>query len=433
MKLLFEHADILTKENGELCVWKDAYLGVEDERICCLSKTAPADARDYSRRNFQNKLLIPGFVNGHCHSPMTLLRGLGSDLPLQSWLFDHMFPTEDRLRPEDIRRGSALAILEMLSCGTTSFSDMYFMCDETIEACIEAGIKANIGRPVQSFDESEPYKENTRAKESFALYRRWNGADHGRILVDFSIHAEYTCTENLARGYAEDCAKIGGRMHVHLSETKSEHEECIARRGCTPTEWLEKTGVLQIPTAAAHGVRLTDEDIALLAARGASVVHNPTSNMKLGSGFCPVQKLMDAGVNVALGTDGAASNNNLNMLEELHLASVIHNGFACDAEIMPPRTTLQMAAENGAKMQGRPDTGTLEVGKRADIAAIDLCAPHLFPNLDEPALLCYSAQSSDVCMTMVDGRILYENGGFLTVDREKILAEAKKSAAYLYE
>ena len=138
-------------------------------------------------------------------------------------------------------------------------------------------------------------------------------------------------------------------------------------------------------------------------------------------------------MNVALGTDGAASNNNLNMLEELHLASVIHNGFACDAEIMPPRVTLQMAAENGAKMQGRPDTGTLEVGKRADIAAIDLCASHLFPNLDEPALLCYSAQSSDVCMTMVDGRILYENGEFLTVDREKILAEAKKSAAYLYE
>ena len=431
MTLYLTHADILTQEKGGYRTLHDACIGVRGGRIVFLGEKAPQeDGAQY--RDFSGKLLIPGLVNAHCHSPMTLLRGLGSDQPLDTWLYDYMFPTEDRLRPQDIRTGSALAILEMLACGTTSFSDMYFMCDETIEACIQAGIKANIARPVQCFDESERYADNTRAKESIALFKRWHGAQDGRIRVDFSIHAEYTCTEQVARGYCEDCQKYGASLHIHLSETKKEHQACLARYGVTPAQWFARAGAFASPVMAAHGVYVTAQDIELLAAHGATVMHNPTSNMKLGSGFCPVQKLLDAGVNVCLGTDGAASNNNLNMLEELHLASVIHNGFACDAQVMPPRTTFAMATQNGARMQGRPDTGALCVGKCADIVAIDLGAPHLFPRLDDMALLCYSVQASDVCMTMVDGRILYENGVYYTLDREKILHDAKESAAYLF-
>lgn len=432
MKTLFEHVDILTENETGYVQIRDGYLGVDGATICYIGQEAPADAYD-QKRNFKNKLLIPGMVNGHCHSPMTLLRGVGSDKPLQTWLFDYMFPTEDKLRPEDIRVGTQLALLEMAATGTTSFSDMYFMCDETIEACIQAGMKANIGRPVQCFDESESYADSTRAQDSFRLYNEYNGAADGKILVDFAIHAEYTCKPHIVKAYAEDCAKLGGRMHIHISETKSEHDECIGRHGKTPTQFFHDLGAMEnLHLMAAHGVYLTDEDIAIIAEHHGSVMHNPTSNMKLGSGFAPIEKMVKAGVNVALGTDGAASNNNLNMFEELHLASIIHNGFNTNAEILPAQEVFAMATKNGAKMQGRENCGALVVGNRADIVAIDLDKPHLYPNFDALATLCYSVQGADVYMTMVDGEVLYENGAYLTLDYDRILFDAKKSIDYLY-
>ena len=221
-------------------------------------------------------------------------------------------------------------------------------------------------------------------------------------------------------------------MHIHLSETKSEHEGCIEKYGKTPAQWMNDLGVFEVPCAAAHCVWVTAEDRALLRRKGVSVIHNPTSNMKLGSGFAPVPQLLEEGVNVALGTDGAASNNNLNMLEELHLAAVIHNGHCQDAALLSAPQVLTMATANGAKLQGRGDTGTLEAGKRADIIAIDLSAPHLFPHLDTAGLVVYSAQASDVCMTMVDGQVLYENGEYLTLDKERVLYEARAAVKRLY-
>ena len=221
-------------------------------------------------------------------------------------------------------------------------------------------------------------------------------------------------------------------MHIHLSETKSEHDTCIEKYGKTPAQWMNDLGVFDVPSAAAHCVWVTEEDRTLLRQKGVSVVHNPTSNMKLGSGFAPVPQLLTEGVNVALGTDGAASNNNLNMLEELHLAAILHNGYHRDAALLPAGQVLEMATVNGARLQGRDDTGTIEAGKRADIMAIDLSAPHLCPHLDTVGLAVYSAQAADVCMTMVDGRVLYENGEFLTLDKERVLYEARAAAKRLY-
>lgn len=431
MKTLFTGADILTLVDGKLTVIRNGYLGVDGDRIDYVGSVRPIEPYD-TARVFTGKMLIPGLINTHCHAPMTLLRGQGSDEPLDIWLTQYMFPTEDKLRPEDIRSGSKLAILEMLSTGTTSFTDMYYINDETIDACLEAGIRANIARPVQEFDPSAQYENNHRAKESFDLFRRRNGDGNGLIKIDFSIHAEYTCTEAAARGYCEEAKSLGASMHVHCSETKKEHEESIIRRGMTPARWFESVGAFDMPAYAAHCVWVTDDDMQIFKNHNVSVMHNPTSNMKLGSGFAPIEKMHSLGINVTLGTDGAASNNNLNMFEELHLASIIHNGYLVDAVVMKPEYTLMMATLNGAKLQGRNDTGALLPGYKADIVAIDMDKPHLYPNPDPLASLCYSVQGSDVCMTMVDGRVLYENGEFKTLDRERIMREAKRSCEYLY-
>ena len=383
-------------------------------------------------KDMSGKLLLPGLVNAHTHAAMTLLRGVGTDLPLQRWLFDSVFPVEGHMTAEDIRAGTALALLEMLACGTTSFSDMYFFPWEAAELVEQCGVKANLCYPVQAFDPAEPYEKNESARKLERFYKDWHNAAEGRIRVDGCLHAEYTCNPHVAAGTAAWCRQNGVRMHIHLSETKSEHDTCIEKYGKTPAAWMNDLGVFDVPCAAAHCVWVTAEDRALLREKNVSVIHNPTSNMKLGSGFAPVPELLVEGVNVALGTDGAASNNNLNMLEELHLAAILHNGYRHDAAILPAAQVLDMATTNGAKLQGRDDTGAIEAGKRADIMAIDLSAPHLVPHLDTAGLAVYSAQAADVCMTMVNGKVLYENGEYLTLDRERILYDARAAAKRLY-
>lgn len=394
--------------------------------------TERPEGRFDCEKDMSGKLLLPGLVNAHTHAAMTLLRGVGTDLPLQKWLFDSVFPVEGRMTAEDIRAGTALALLEMLACGTTSFSDMYFFPWEAAELVEQCGVKANLCYPVQAFDPAEPYEKNESARKLERFYKDWHNAAEGRIRVDGCLHAEYTCNPHVAAGTAAWCRQNGVRMHIHLSETKSEHDTCIEKYGKTPAAWMNDLGVFDVPCAAAHCVWVTESDRALLREKNVSVIHNPTSNMKLGSGFAPVPELLAESVNVALGTDGAASNNNLNMLEELHLAAILHNGYRHDAAILPAAQVLDMATINGAKLQGRYDTGAIEAGKRADIMAIDLSAPHLVPHLDTAGLAVYSAQAADVCMTMVDGRVLYENGEYLTLDRERILYNARAAAKRLY-
>ena len=431
MKTLFRNADILLFENGIYNVIKNAYLAVDGDRISYIGKDIP-DGNFDTEKDMTGKLLMPGLYNCHNHCPMVLLRGVGSDLPLNEWLFDKVFPIEDKLTAEEIYAGTNLALLEMLACGTVSFSDMYFEPQVTAKTVAESGMKANLTRPVQSFDPNEEPKDSFRIAQSLELYDEWNKAENDRILIDFSIHAEYTCTEKIARAYSEECNKRGGLMHIHLSETVKEHNECKEKYGKTPTQWFNDIGTFDSRAFAAHCVTLEDSDMDIILNKGVNVVHNPSSNMKLGSGFARVQKMLDMGINVALGTDGAASNNNLDMIEEMHLASIIHNGYMQDATVMNADTVIKMATLNGALLQGRNDCGDLKVGNKADIIAISLDKPHLRPVIDEKALVTYSAQSSDVCMTMVDGKILYENGEYTTLDKEKIYYDIEKAVKKLY-
>ena len=431
MKTLMKNCDIVASDSSGFYVLKNAFCGIEDDKICYLGETQPTEKYDYVK-DMGGKVLFPGLINTHCHAAMTLLRGIGSDLPLQEWLFDHMFPTEDKLRPQDVKAGSQLAIMEMLSTGTVSFSDMYYFCEDTAEAVLESGIKANICRAISAFDPNEAYEDSYRVKEALKLYDTYHNAGNGRLKIDLSLHAEYTCLEHIVKAHSAKCKELGAIMHVHVSETKSEHDNCVEKYGKTPTEWFRDLGAFDSPALAAHCVWCTDNDLEILKAYNVAPIHNPTSNMKLGSGFAPIQKMNSLGLTVGLGTDGAASNNNLNLIEEMHLASIIHNGYHNDPIIMKPAEVLKMATINGARIQGRTDCGSIAVGNKADIIALNFDGPHMLPAFDPLTMLCYSAQGSDVAMTMVDGKVLYENGEFLTIDKEKVYADVKQSLKHLY-
>ena len=426
MRLLLTNCQILKPDWTVI----EGYLGIDGDTICYIGEDNPQE--EYDRyKNLHGAIVMPGLINCHTHSPMVLMRGVGSNLPLQQWLFDTVFPIEDKLTAQDVAAGSRLALLEMIASGTTSFSDMYFFPWETIAAVGASGLKANVCRCIQSFSPAEVPADNRQIPESLDLFRNFHMAHEGRIRVDFSIHAEYTCQSQIVEAYSAICKEHGGRMHLHLAETAKEQQECIDKYGMTPAAWFEKLGTFDSPAAAAHCVALTEEDMQILKRHNVSVIHNPSSNMKLGSGFAPIRRMLDLGLNVTLGTDGAASNNNLNMFEEMHLAALLHNGYHQDPTHITVQDVLSMATCNGAKLQGRSDTGVLEVGKKADLIAISVDAPHMCPNLDPAALLVYSAQGSDVCLNMVDGRILYENGEFKTLDQEKIIHEAKASMSRL--
>ena len=424
MTTLLKNAWIYTPQG----VIEGGYVVIDEAAIVSVGAERP-EGRFDCEKDMSGKLLLPGLVNAHTHAAMTLLRGVGTDLPLQRWLFDSVFPVEGRMTAEDIRSGTALALLEMLACGTTSFSDMYFFPWEAAELVAVCGIKANLCYPVQAFDPAEPYEKNESARKLERFYKDWHNAAEGRIRVDGCLHAEYTCNPHVAAGTAAWCRQNGVRMHIHLSETKSEHDTCIEKYGKTPAAWMNDLGVFDVPCAAAHCVWVTAEDRALLREKNVSVIHNPTSNMKLGSGFAPVPELLAEGINVALGTDGAASNNNLNMLEEVTLASMIGKGITGDPTFLGPRQLLELSCRNGALAQGRTDCGALEVGSRADIVVYDLDKPHLQPVYEALPNLFYAADASDICLNMIDGEVVYRDGVLTRIDEEKVMAEARSRSA----
>ncbi len=437
MSILFKNCKLLLRGSEDPAAAPEykaveGFLGVTGKTIDYVGEARPQKAYD-EERDLGGNLLMPGLANAHGHAAMTLLRGVGSDLNLQDWLFGKIVPIEDRMTPEDVVYGTQYAIMEMLACGTTCYADMYSFPIECAQAAADAGIKANIPRPMICFDPEMEADDCDRIRETPAMFRAINGMGEGRVLADFCMHSEYLTTEKTVKRYAEMCREFGARMQVHLSETKKEHDDCIARHGLTPMAYFEKLGVLESPTYAAHCVWCTEEDLDIAARHGVTIAHNPTSNLKLGSGFAPIPQAMAKGIRIALGTDGCASNNNLNMWEEMHLTAILHKGHALDPTLVTPAQVLDMATVNGCLAMGRQNSGMLAEGRDADIICVDLNALHMQPAIDIPALLVYSAQGSDVLMTMVDGRILYEKGEFLTLDREKIAADFRRSCKSLLE
>ena len=349
-----------------------------------------------------NRVVLPGLINCHGHTAMVLLRGLGSGLPLKRWLEEAIFPVEAKLTAADIRRGMTLGAKEMLASGTTCVADMYDFPWDGGKALAESGMKGNICRVGLAFSPDNP---KGRLEECIDFVKKWQD---NRVWADICIHSEYLTNEEFCRALAAANQELKRPVHVHISETAAEHQECLARHNKTPIAYLADLGLFDFGGYAAHCVYCTDEDFAIMREKNITLVHNPSSNMKLGSGFARIPEAIAAGVNVALGTDGCASNDNLNMFEEMHLAALIHKGRLGDPTVMSAWTVLDMATKNGAKALGRGDTGELAVGKKADLCVIDLNKPHLYPYADLANLLVYSVQGSDVVQTYVDGTLLCE-------------------------
>ncbi|MBQ9785257.1 MAG: amidohydrolase [Clostridia bacterium] len=405
---------------------------VTDHTISSITD-APVDCTGATVIEGRGDLLIPAFYNAHCHAAMTLFRGYGEDLPLQRWLEERIFPAEDRLTYQSVYTATKLAIAEMIRGGVVSFSDMYMFEDAVAEAALEMGVKANLSRSLVSFDPNIDVTNDKRFAEAQRLYKTYHNAGDGRVKIEFSLHAEYTNVPRYCAYVGEYTAAHGIGMHIHLSETEKEHNECIARHGKTPARFFYDLGVLDTRTLAAHCVWVSDEDIALLAEKGVTAVHNPVSNLKLGSGVMPLRKLLDAGVNVALGTDGVASNNRLDLMREMQTAAILHKGIGRDPAITVASEMLPLATRNGALAQGRADCGRVEVGMRADLILIDRNSFHNMPSYDDYAMLCYSADRHDVRVTMADGRILYQNGEYTCIDEERLRHEARETFAHYFD
>lgn len=429
MKTIFKNVTLLS-EYG----YGDRHVNVvvADKRISEITESMP-DAGGADVIDGKGDLLIPAFYNLHCHAAMTLFRGYGEDLSLQRWLNERILPAEDRLTYPSVYTATKIAIAEMVRGGVVSFSDMYMFEDAVAEAVLETGVKANLSRCLVSFDPAIDVANDSRLAEAIRLYDTYHNADDGRIKIDFSIHAEYTNVPKYCAYVGEYALTHGVGMQLHLSETEKEHYDCIARHGKTPVRFFYDLGVLDAPTTAAHCVWVNDDDIEIMAMKGVTAVHNPISNLKLGSGVMPLRKILDAGINVALGTDGVASNNRLDLMREMQTAAILHKGVQRDPAITVASEMLPLATRNGACAQGRTDCGTIAVGNRADLVLIDRSAFHNMPSYDDYALLCYSAERADVRITMADGRILYRNGEYTCIDEERLRYEAREVLSHYFD
>lgn len=410
---------------GDGTVIENGMLEAADGVITSVGPATRSGARASTVLDGRGLLLMPGFVNAHTHLAMTLFRGYADDMPLQSWLQEKIWPIEMKLQAEDVYWGSALGILEMIRAGVTCFNDMYHYPEQGAQAALDFGMRALPSGVLLGFIGDA--KGSLEHAIEFSL--KWREQGRGLIVPMLGPHAPYTCPDDLLRSVAEAAREHDLMIHIHLSETASEVADSVAEHGVTPVRHLEDLGIFEGHVSAAHCVHLTDEDRAILARRQVGVAHCPGSNMKLASGFAPLPQLMAEGALVGLGTDGAASNNNLDLLEEARLAALIHKGYTGDPTVAGADDMLQMATMGGAKVVGLADQiGSLEVGKKADCILINLQGPHTQPLFDIESQIIYAAHSSDVDSVIIDGKVKLWQGEFTDLDEQEIIARASACA-----
>ncbi|MBA4602600.1 amidohydrolase [Thermoactinomyces mirandus] len=374
----------------------------------------------------EGRALMPGLINTHGHAAMSLLRGYADDLPLQTWLEEKMWPLEAKFTGRQVYAGTALSVIEMIKSGTTCFVDMYDHMDQVGQVVLESGMRARLCRGSIGLVSEAEQLEKLREAVQFA--RDWNRQADGRITTMLAPHAPYTCPPDYIRKFVDKAAELNLPLHTHLSETVREVEQNVADYGLRPVEHLRQLGFFDLPSLVAHAVHLTDEEIDVLADYDVKVAHNPGSNLKLGSGIAPVPKMLEKGMRPGLGTDGAASNNNLDMLEEVHLAAMIHKGINEDPVAVPALTALKMGTLYGAECVFlEQEIGSLEVGKKADFIIIDLSGPHMQPLHDVVSHMVYSASRNDILDVYIDGKPVMRNRELLTIDEEKVIFEANQA------
>lgn len=413
-EILFTNCNIL---DGRLRYNTKECVGVSDGKIDYVGHYRKGSEREY---DCNGGILLPAFSNAHAHSAMTLLRGIGEDLPLRRWLDERIFPAEAKLSAEDCYTGTMLACAEMLKYGTAACSDMYFFGEAAVKAYTEAGVKVNFAPAITCFDDSS-FTELPVYHEYEALIDIAKTSE--LIKVDLGVHSVYAVTAKVIEGAAEYAADHGCGIHVHVSETAKENADCLNAHKLTPTAYLAKLGAFSVRAQAAHCVWLSDDDREILRRNKVTVVSCPESNLKLGSGICDYAALRKSGVMFAVATDGAASNNNLNMLKEARLAALLSKGTTGDASSFLAADALWSAYRGGYIAQGRFESGYLNVGMAADLAVFPAKDVNMLPNGDVNTSLLYSSDGiADI--TMVNGKILYDKGNYTTIDIEKITADA---------
>jgi len=383
------------------------------------------------RLDASGSLVIPGLVNAHTHVAMTLLRGYADDKPLDPWLREDIWPAEAALTPDDIEAGAELGVLEMIRSGTTAFADMYFAMDRVADVVDRAGLRARLGHGVVTVGKDDP-DARADVEESIAVARDLDGAADGRIRTAFMPHSLTTVGEEHLREGVAAAREAGVPVHLHANETRDEVDPIVEERGERPIAYAADVDALGEDDFFAHGVHLDEEEIDRLARSGTAIVHCPASNMKLASGMAPVQRLREAGVTVALGTDGAASNNDLDVFDEMRDAAMIGKLAADDASAVPAEAAVEMATAAGADALGLPG-GRIEPGAAADLAVVDLDAPHLTPVHDPVSHLAYAARGSDVRHTVCDGTVLMRDRDVLTLDADEVRARAADAARRLVD
>ena len=428
-----EQADLIVSGRYLLPTWRhaerieDGAVAVYNDTISAVGSRAELSARFPGAEELHEPagLIMPGLINTHTHAPMSHLRGIADDLPLMTWLQELIFPMEKKLDAEMVYYSSLLSIAEMIKSGTTSFCDSYLFAGEVARAAAETGIRAWVGEALYDFDSPSYGKlDNGFAliNELFSAYR-----NHPRVSITVAPHSVYTCAPSLLDRTGALAADLGSLHVVHLSETESEVATCVERYGVRPVEHLKRLGLLNSQLLAAHCVQLTKEEIEQLAAHQVRVSHCVESNMKLASGTAPVPALLQEGVCVSIGTDGPASNNDVDMFAEMSTVAKVHKVVTMDPTVMDAETTLHCGTLGGARALGmESELGTLEQGKQADLIVLDLDQPHLVPLYNLPSHLIYAARGGDVIHSMIAGRLVMKRRQLLTLDEQMVMARMKE-------
>lgn len=415
MGIVIKNALAILPQGAEDVI-QETSIYIEGDRIAAIGN-APESFREDKVIDGKDKLVIPGLINCHTHSYMSFMRNVADDLSFMDWLFGTIDPIEQQMTDEDTYWGANLAIIEMMKSGTTCFNDMQMNIHQTTRAVKESGMRAVICRGLVGSGNDEAGQMRLRQ----AYEERDAARDCDRLTFRLGPHAPYTCDDAFLKIVADEAKKENMGIHVHLSESVSEIEQIQEKYGCTPIALAEKCGIFDVPAIAAHCVQVTEEDMDILVRKNVSVVTNPASNMKLGNGFAPIGRMLEKGINVCLGTDGAASNNCLNMFHELSLLTLIHKGTGKTPQCVSAKEGFRIATINGARALGlEKEIGSVEVGKKADLAILDLNTPSLTPRNNLIAGLSYSANGSEVDTVIINGQITMEHRRILTMDEQLV-------------
>ena len=418
MRILIKNGIVLDMSTNEPNAEVKDIL-IQDDKIIKIEKDIQEDVNKII--DAEGKAVIPGLVNCHNHSAMSLFRGYSDDVELMEWLNNKIWPVEDKLTKEHIYYGSLLSCIEMIKSGTTIFNDMYWFMEETAKAATKAGIRAVVGRCIINGNLDQ------RIKEAKELYENYNNTSDGTILVNVAAHAPYTCNPETLKECVKLAKNLNTSIHIHLSETQDEQNQIKEKYGKTPTEYLEENGVFEVPTILAHGIHLSDSDLSILKKHDAKIVHNPISNLKLASGIADIVKYRKLCFDVGIGTDGAGSTNTLDMFEEMRVAAYMQKVSHKKSSCINAYDVLKMATIEGAKVLNLDNQiGTIEVGKKADIVIVDLNKPHMQPLNDVCSALVYSSIGQDVCYTIVNGKIVMENRKIVGLDENEVIEKCNK-------